>query len=258
MKTIHTSYFLLVMLMTFLSITSCRQDTPIDNFDSVLDIPDTDGLGEYGFPTGIDINDNGMVIGWPSESNGPREIGIENPSSGFAIHISGSRYVNLSPSDAFCSWPYDINESDMVVGGYLPTKYTENAEYEILPTYAFVIKADGTGYENLHDSSYRSTFASHINDEGDIFGWFEQDESLYACRFYQDGTPATELRFHGYSEISIMAVNNTTAVLEAKKLTDLSRVILTYTIADESISELPFDVIQASSARIHAIDNEGR
>ncbi|MEM7375220.1 MAG: hypothetical protein AAF587_41885, partial [Bacteroidota bacterium] len=47
-------------------------------------------------------------------------------------------------------------------------------------------------------------------------------------------------------------------VLEAKKLTDLSRVILTYTIADESISELPFDVIQASSARIHAIDNEGR
>lgn len=151
------------------------------------------------------INDSGQVTGTSNLSNpnfthafitGPNGIGMTDLGAlDGATEGGGGVYYEYSDG-------HDINESGQVAGSFVGS-----SEY----TYAFTTDLNGTNMttlDHLDKHSVTSSYASGINDSGQVVGYFQPDISVFPYITGPNGVGTTALEIPGMDQGAARDINN--------------------------------------------------
>ena len=228
----------------------------------VLPIPRSSETPEWRFEhIAVDINESGKIVGY-TNSSGAFADEIDEydlfPARGFIIDYDGSNYLDISANveESNASWPLDINDSGGVVGAYL---YPAISGGNVL--HAYRIDSDGSNFESLHPAAEQSTKATHINEEGRIFGesgeiWVLRE----AVEFVSDGAGGwtTDRLVGGYVDSFVQAVSNEFVVVYGIPDGDLPGELVLITLDTGVATILAIAGVPSDSATIETIADDGR
>lgn len=232
-----------------------------------LEIPINDNVDENAFyHVAVDINESNLIIGYTNSTGAYATAGPETemiPTAGFAVNADDTGYTDLSApvAGSTASWPLDINNAGAVVGAYIEA--LSDGTHALR---AYSIKADGSSFMSLHPAEEVSSKATHVNENGRIFGVIEKEPGPYfflseAVEFTVDdtGKPVATRLLPGYFDSYVQAVNETWVVVYATETEDSRSKHVLYTIAEGTYEELviPGIVTTFNNIVVKTISNDG-
>ncbi|RJQ51544.1 MAG: hypothetical protein C4526_09765 [Nitrospiraceae bacterium] len=147
------------------------------------------------------INDSGIVIG----------SGVDNTDYGYkAFTYNGSGYTELLPSQMYSIQSVWFGDNPSINNNNVIAASGYNSTYSSV---GFTMNTDGTGFTQLLDTGWGSSWTYNINDSNNVVGAaFTSDSAFDPTGFYYDGAYSTILP-SGWSFSEATAVNSGNVVV---------------------------------------------
>ena len=199
------THFLPLLILSCLMLISCFKDDGVPFPPEVIEVPETDERTK-GTVEPVKINERNELI---ANFGSFLPLGISYTedfhSEGFFIHSDGSGYKSFYQERFTSNWVFDINEDGVIAGAYLPKDDYPAFPENHLPAYAYSVNKDGTGFTELHPEGFYYSIATHVTEDGTIYGKYGQVNETKAGRFAGEGVePLLDTLQFPYSELQLV------------------------------------------------------